>query len=140
MAGPRPKYASLKAKWQAEQPAKMQAFHKMLREQIPEKDVAIVGWKALLEFLHGLGVRKPNAVNKLTIQQVRRWSLQHGFPLVRGCMRPRPMSYAPCVATSLSVIAWLLSQPEVGPLFSVLSEANVRDSLNKLHRPSSHAA
>ena len=133
---PRPRnYAADKARWQAEQPMKQRAIYDLLKSQLPEHDKAIVGWANLLDYLHDLGVRRPNAYADVNDRQIGVWQREHGFPLVRGTMRPRPQSHTPCISTQYAVIAWLLSQPLTGPLFSVLSQDNVTQSVHLGFKP-----
>ena len=81
-------YASELAQLAATAPDRQRALYRMMREQLPEYELALIGWDRLLGFLHRLGIRRPNG-HALTRRIVQRWARTDGFPLVRGTWHPR---------------------------------------------------
>src|SRR5262249_6950501 len=76
-------YAAELAQLAAPASDRQRALYRMMREQLPEYELALTGWDRVLAFLHGLGIRRPNG-HILTRRIVQRWVRTDGFPLVRG--------------------------------------------------------
>src|SRR5262245_28133403 len=67
-------------------PVRQRALYDLLVAQLPQHEKALVGWNAILTFLHGtLQLTRPNG-HLLSRRQVLRWRRAHGFPLVTGNM------------------------------------------------------
>jgi hypothetical protein len=93
-------------------PARFAAIHAQLVSQLPEHDRALVGWQAILRYLHNtLGLRRPGG-KSLHARIVLRWRRDHMFPLLRGGWNPRcrkaPRS-AP-LTTTYAATAWTLCE------------------------------
>ena len=115
-------YAAELAQLAATAPDRQRALYRMMREQLPEYELALTGWDRLLAFLHRLGIRRPNG-HTLTRRIVQRWVRSDGFPLVRGTWHPR--SRTPCLTTSFAVTAWILSRADTRGLFRVYDPAQL---------------
>jgi hypothetical protein len=113
-------YAAELAQLAATAPDRQRALYRMMREQLPEYELALSGWDRVLEFLHDLGIRRPNG-HTLTRRIVQRWARTDGFPLVRGTWHPR--SRTPCLTTSFAVTAWMLTRADTRSLFRVYDPA-----------------
>jgi hypothetical protein len=75
----------------------------MLRAAFQEGEQALVGWGAIVDFLHAHGVR--NAFGKRATPAVlRRWRRRFAFPLLQGRWKRTP----PLTSTYL-VLAWLVN-------------------------------
>lgn len=90
-------------------PATFARLHTMLVAALPAHDRALVGHRAILDFLHALHVRRPSG-RPLSWRMVRRWRLQEGFPFLPGTsLQCRPAAASPMTTTYL-VTAWLVSR------------------------------
>jgi hypothetical protein len=89
-------------------PAHQRALYDLLVAQLPQHERALVGWDAILTFLHRtLQLTRPNG-RPLSRRQVLRWHRAHGFPLVTGNMNR--YARTPPLTTSHAVVAWVLSR------------------------------
>jgi hypothetical protein len=113
-------HAAELAQLAATAPDRQRALYRMMREQLPEYELALTGWGRLLTFLYRLGIRRPNG-HTLTRRIVQRWARTDGFPLVRGTWHPR--SRTPCLTTSFAVTAWMLTRADTRSLFRVYDPA-----------------
>jgi hypothetical protein len=93
-------------------PARQQAFHDLLVAQLPDRDHALIGWRAILDYFSTtLQVTRRNG-GVLTHRIVLRWVATQGCPLLRGNRHPR---YAqPPLTTTFALTAWLLSRRHLG--------------------------
>jgi hypothetical protein len=75
----------------------------MLRAAFAEGEQALVGWPAIVLYLHRLGVR--NAYGKqVTAAAIRRWRDRFGFPLLPGRWKRTPP-----LSSSYLILAWLVN-------------------------------
>jgi len=89
-------------------PARQRALYDVLVAQLPQHEHALVGWDAILTFLHGtLQLTRPNG-HPLSRRQVLRWRRARGFPLVTGNMNR--YARTPPLTTSHAVVAWVLTR------------------------------
>jgi hypothetical protein len=102
-------YAAECARLEASAPDRMRGFLTLLREQLPEKEEALVGYDGILDFLRRLRLRRPNG-GSITRTMIRRWARDQGFPLLRGNWRPR----TPPFTSTFLVTAWVISRPNTG--------------------------
>jgi hypothetical protein len=89
-------------------PARQRALYDLLVAQLPQHEHALVGWDAILVFLHRtLQLTRPNG-RSLSRRQVLRWRRAQGFPLVTGNMSR--YARTPPLTTSYAVVAWVLTR------------------------------
>src|SRR5262245_45562324 len=97
------------ARHDATAPDRQRELYELLRAQLPDREVALLGWPAILNFLHSLGLRRPNG-GPLTYRVLRRWIRDHGCPIVRGyCRLGTPRVLTPPLSTSFALTAWALT-------------------------------
>jgi hypothetical protein len=113
-------YAAELAQLGATAADRQRALYRMMRQQLPEYELALTGWNRVLTFLHDLGIRRSNG-HTLTRRIVQRWARTDGFPLVRGTWHPR--SRTPCLTTSFAVTSWMLTRADTRSLFRVYDSA-----------------
>jgi len=113
-------YARERARHEATAPAHQRALYTMLVDQLPERELALIGRARILAWLHSFGLRRPNG-GPVSWHQVLRWTRAHGFPLLHGTTNRR--FRAPALTTSFAVTAWLLTRFDSGQpnLFRVYS-------------------
>lgn len=105
--GPR-HYARERARHAALAPQQQRALYELLVAQLPQHEHALVGWDAILTFLHArLQLTRPNG-HPLSRRQVLRWHRAQGFPLVSGNMNRHART--PPLTTSHAVVAWVLTR------------------------------
>jgi len=101
-------YARERARHDAIAPEKQRALYDLLVAQLPQHEHALVGWDAILTFLHrNLQLTRPNG-RPLSRRQVLRWRRAQGFPLVTGNMNR--YARTPPLTTSHAVVAWVLTR------------------------------
>ena len=89
-------------------PARQRALYDLLVAQLPQHERALVGWDAILTFLHGrLQLTRPNG-HPLSRGQILRWRRAQGFPLVTGNMNR--YARTPPLTTTHAVVAWVLTR------------------------------
>jgi hypothetical protein len=119
-------------------PARQRALYDLLVAQLPQHEHALVGWDAILAFLHRtLQLTRPNG-RPLSRRQVLRWHRAQGFPLATGNMNR--YARTPPLTTSHAVVAWVLTRKSTDErsLFRVRSLPD--PTLREGTRPASHAA
>ena len=99
-------YAPERARHPALAPEKQRAIYDLLRAQLPERELALVGRDRILAWLHGLGLRRPNG-GPVSWTMVLRWTRHHGFPLLHGTANRRYRT--PALTTTYAATAWALS-------------------------------
>jgi hypothetical protein len=114
-------YARERARDTALAPEKQRAVYNLLRAQLPDKELALVGRDRILAWLHSLGLRRPNG-GRVSWTMVLRWTRHHGFPLLHGTANRRYRT--PALTTTYAVTAWALSrfdtcQRELFRVFSI---------------------
>jgi len=88
-------------------PVRQRALYDLLVAQLPQHELALIGWDAILTFLHRrLQLTRPNG-RALSRRQVLRWHRAQGFPLVTGNMNR--YARTPPLTTSHAVVAWVLT-------------------------------
>jgi hypothetical protein len=98
------------ARHAAEAPRRLEAIHRLLVEQLPAHDVALVTAPAILDFLHNeLHIRRADG-SPVRWRQILRWRAQENFPLLRGGWNCWARCLAPCFSTRYAVTAWVLSR------------------------------
>jgi hypothetical protein len=65
-------YARERARHTVLAPDKQRAVYHLLRSQIPDKELPLVGGSAILAWLHGLGLRRPNGGPMSSLPGARR--------------------------------------------------------------------
>jgi hypothetical protein len=118
-------------------PARQRALYDLLVTQLPQHERALVGWDAILTFLHRtLQLTRPNG-RPLSRRQVLRWRRVQGFPLVAGNMNR--YARTPPLTTNHAVVAWALTRRSTDEreLFRVRSLPDA--SRGEGIRPASHA-
>ena len=89
-------------------PARQRSLYDLLVAQLPQYQHALVGWDAILTFLHGTPqLTRPNG-RPLSRRQVLRWHRTQGFPLVTGNMNR--YARTPPLTTDHAVVAWVLTR------------------------------
>jgi hypothetical protein len=119
-------------------PERQRALYDLLVTQLPQHHLALVGWDAILTFLHGsLQLTRPNG-RPLSRRQVLRWHRTQGFPLVTGNMNR--YARTPPLTTSHALVAWVLTRKSTDErsLFRVRSLPE--PTPGKGTRPPPHAA
>jgi hypothetical protein len=96
--------------------------YEMLVAALPERQRILLGQRNIVDYLHGLGVRRPNG-QRVTWNQLRRWRRLHGFPCVPGFRSFSGRRYAtPAITSDYAVTAWLLTRdPTNNRLFAFFS-------------------
>jgi hypothetical protein len=119
-------YARERARHDALAPEKQRALHDLLRSQLPDRELALVGRDRILAYLHSLGLRRPSG-GRVSWHQLLRWTRAHGFPLLHGTTNRRFRT--PALTTSYAVVSWLLTRFDSGQphLFRVYSAHEPRD-------------
>jgi hypothetical protein len=103
-------YARERAQHALIAPALQAQIRALLIAQLPERDRALAGQKAILSFLiDTLFLRRPNR-RPISWRMVLRWSRLHGFPLLHGGWHPKRKSRTPSLSTQYAVTAWVLSR------------------------------
>jgi hypothetical protein len=119
-------------------PARQRTLYDLLVGQLPQHHHALIGWDAILTFLHRtLQLTRPNG-HPLSRRQILRWRRAQGFPLVTGNMNR--YARTPPLTTNHAVVAWVLTRKSTDErcLFRVRS---VPDSIPlEGTRPAPHAA
>src|SRR5262249_5322178 len=69
-----------RARHNAIAPEKQRAIYDLLRSQLPDRELALIGRDRILAYLHSLGLRRPNG-GPVSWHQVLRWTRHRGFPL-----------------------------------------------------------
>jgi hypothetical protein len=123
-------YARERARHNAIAPEKQRALHDLLRSQLPDRDLALLGRDRILTYLHSLGLRRPNG-GRVSWHQVLRWRRNHGFPLLHGTANTRFRT--PALTTGFAVTAWLLTrfdsgQPDLFRVYSAHEPQDIRGS------------
>src|SRR5262245_58398526 len=119
-------------------PARQRALYDLLAAPLPQHEHVLVGWDAILTFLHRtLQLTRPNG-HPLSRRQVLRWRRAQGFPLVTGNMNR--YARTPPLSTSFAITSWVLTRksPDECSLFRVrsLPEPTALEG----SRPASHTA
>src|SRR5262249_56052730 len=84
----------------AEAPHRFRTIHASLVQQLPDYDRALIGWAAILGYLHNtLPVRRPNG-QPLPISPLLRWRRDLDFPLLRGGWNPSSRCLSPPLTTA----------------------------------------
>jgi hypothetical protein len=97
-----------RARHNALAPEQQRALYELLVAQLPQHEHALVGWNAILAFLHRtLQLTRPNG-RPLSRRQILRWHRAQGFPLVTGNMNR--YARTPPLTTSHAVVAWVLTR------------------------------
>jgi hypothetical protein len=100
-------YARERARHTALAPETQRAVYDLLRAQLPERELALVGRVAILDCLHRLGVRRPNR-GPVSWTMVLRWARTQGFPILHGTRNAHHRT--PALSTTFAITAWLLSR------------------------------
>src|SRR5262245_12967622 len=97
-------------------------LYDMLVAALPDRHRVLAGPWNILNYLHGLGVRRPNG-GRLTWSQVRRWRRLHGFPCMPGFRSFAGRRFStPAITSDYAVTAWLLTRdPTNNRLFAFYS-------------------
>jgi hypothetical protein len=80
-----------------------------MRQHLPEFDRALIGHRAILDYLHAFGIRRPSG-RPLQWRTVLRWRRDLCFPLVAGGWHHGSGARYAAVTSSHAVAAWLCSQ------------------------------
>ena len=113
-------YARERARHEVLAPEKQRALYTLLVDELPEREFALVGRSAILDWLHRLGVRRPNR-GPVSWTMVLRWARIQGFPLLHGTRNAHHRT--PALSTTFAIAAWLLSRFDSGQnhLFRIYS-------------------
>jgi hypothetical protein len=135
-------YARERARHDTIAPEKQRAIHELLRSQLPDRELALVGRDRILAYLHSLGVRRPNG-GPVSWHQILRWARHHGLPLLHGTLlfvSRIPRVRNPSLTTTFALTGWVLSRLDSGQndLFRVYSRQDANHTAGT--RPTSHAA
>jgi hypothetical protein len=119
-------YAKERARHEAIAPEHQRALYTMLVDQLPDRELALIGRSCILAWLHSFGLRRPNG-GPVSWHQVLRWTRAHGFPLLHGTANARFRT--PALTTTFAVTAWLLTRFDSGQpnLFRVYSAHEQQD-------------
>jgi hypothetical protein len=94
----------------AEAPHRFRSLHAMLVQQLPDRDLALIGQHAILTYLGDvLLLRRPNG-RQLRWHMVLRWRRDLAFPLLRGGWRAGSRCLSPPLTSTHAVTAWTLAQ------------------------------
>ena len=135
-------YARERARHTALAPETQRAVYDLLRAQLPDRELALIGRARILAWLHSLGLRRPNG-GPVSWHQVLRWTRQRGFPLLHGTLlfvSGTPRVRTPSLTTTFALTAWVLSRLDSGQtdLFRVYSRQDSHGTEGT--RPAPHAA
>lgn len=102
-------YAAERVRHEAHASEHQRALYDTMVTYLPDREIALVGWTAILEWLHHhLGLRRPNG-GSLTVRQLRRWRADHSCPIVSGT-RTTTGRLTPPLSTSFALTAWTLTR------------------------------
>lgn len=117
-----------------EQPEKQAALYRMLVAQLPDRETALVGWPAILAFLHDrLQLCRPSG-GRITYRMARRWAREHQLPVLRGTLTASK-HLSPALSSTFALTAWTLTQWSSNDrlLFGV-TNPEIREDLEKARR------
>ncbi|HKB36285.1 MAG TPA: hypothetical protein VKD72_07515 [Gemmataceae bacterium] len=130
-------YARELARHDAIAPEKQRALYDLLVAQLPQHHYALVGWDAILTFLHrSLQLTRPNG-GPLSRRQILRWHRTQGFPLVTGNMNR--YARTPPLTTSHAVVAWVLTRKSTDECSLFRVRSLPEPIAGEGTRPASHA-
>jgi hypothetical protein len=130
-------YARERARHDALAPDKQRAIYDLLRAQLPERELALIGRARILAWLHSLGLRRPNG-GPVSWTMVLRWTRHHGFPLLHGTRNVHHRT--PAVSTSFAITAWVLSRLDSGQNHLFRFYSLPEGGRSEGTRPSSHVS
>src|SRR5262245_12972883 len=86
--------------------ARAQQYVDLMRRQLPDKDLPLIGWNAILSHLASLNISRPNG-QPLDRHILLHWRKRHGFPVARGFKNTHVKT--PPLTTTFAVTGWLLA-------------------------------